>query len=63
MLKTLNTILAKPKKSRVEIGSNGKIEFDDRVELDDRDKLDNDEVNTNKIGVNEVAKEKNYQKI
>lgn len=60
ILKISNIKLAKPRKDRVEIGGDSKTGFDSKAKLDSRDKVDNSKVHGNKVGNDEIAKEKNY---
>ena len=55
--------LAKPKKSITRVGNNSKEKHGNRAKLGDRDKVGGSEIDDNKVDNNNVAEEKNHQKI
>lgn len=60
MLKIWSIKSAKPKKNRVEIGSNGKNEYGNKAKLDNRYKISGDKINSKEVKDNDIVEEKNY---
>lgn len=61
MLKILvSTQLARARKRKVEVGSNGKDKLDSKDELTGRDEVGNNEIDSNKVGDDEIVEEKNH---
>ena len=62
-IKNLKYEVSRAPKSIITIGSNSRKEHGDQNKLDNRDEIDDNKVNGNKIENNDIAEEKNYQKM
>lgn len=63
MLKTLSIKLANLITSKVKVDGNGKDEYNSKVKLNGKDKVGDGTVDGNKVGDNEIVKEKNHEKM
>lgn len=63
MLKSLSTKSAKSRKGVIRVGDDGKKKYSDKAELDGRNKVGSNKIDGIKVGDNDIAERKHYQKI